>query len=140
MNPTNIKHIEFCSLVSKGENQDKAYRVTIGSKEVTDAVCRVKGSQLSSKYAEYISNLKKQDADMVLQAKSDETVKKALNNVLSTIEVDAYLSNGIKKGDIRAIDIYYKRFGVYPTIKTETELIVTDKVKGKLPDGTEFEL
>ncbi len=140
MNPKNIKHIEFCSLVAKGENQDKAYRLISTNKELTDAVCRVMGSKLAKKYAEYISNLKKQDADMVLQAKSEDTVKKALNEVLSTVEVDAYLSKSVKKGDVRAIDIFYKRFGVYPTIKTETELTITERPQIKLPDGTIIEI
>ncbi len=141
MTPTLKSHIEFCRAVSNGSTYKDAYKTYVSRKvDVSDAVCEKDGSLLGKKYAAYIADLKKKDADDIMQARSEEVVKKALNEVLSVLEVDAILCKEVQKGDTKAIDIFYKRFGAYPATKVENEITISEKAVMKLPDGTEIEI
>ncbi len=141
MTPTLKSHIEFCRAVSNGSTYKDAYKTYVSRKvDVSDAVCEKDGSLLGKKYAAYIADLKKKDADDIMQARSEEVVKKALNEVLSVSEVDAILCKVVQKEDTKAIDIFYKRFGAYPATKVENEITISEKAVMKLPDGTEIEI
>ncbi len=141
MTPTLKSHIEFCRAVSNGSTYKDAYKTYVSRKvDVSDAVCEKDGSLLGKKYAAYIADLKKKDADDIMQARSEDVVKKALNEVLSVLEVDAILCKEVQKGDTKAIDIFYKRFGAYPATKVENEITISEKAVMKLPDGTEIEI
>ena len=141
MTPTLKSHIDFCRAVANGSTYKDAYKTYVSRKvNVSDAVCEKDGSLLGKKYAIHISELKKRDADDIIQARSEEVVKTALNEVLSVAEVDAILCKVVQKGDTKAIDIFYKRFGTYPATKVENEITISEKAVMKLPDGTEIEI
>jgi len=123
---TKKEHTEFIRLVANGSEQDKAYMVTVGNNKVTGATARVKGSNLAKKYAIEIDTERKRLQDIVTSTKDSEVLKTALNGILSVAEVDAILCNVIKQpesevGLVKAIDLYYKRFGANSAIKTETK-------------------
>ena len=137
------KHKEFIRLVIDGVAQDEAYLVTVGNNKVTRATARAKGSAMAKKYALEIQQAKERASDIVEQANNDKDVQKALKSTLTKAEVDAVNSSMIKgelyqvqmvnsQGKIwkamvsptiaerqKAIDTYYKRFGLNEAQKQE---------------------
>lgn len=141
MKPKSKEHIEFCNLVSKGTTYKDAYYLQVGCKNNTsDATCEQQGSRLAKKYAEYIQELKERISMAIDKAHEKEAVNDALKEILTVAQVDAKLCKLIDKLDPRAMDLYYKRFGHYAPTKVENEVIVSEKVVAKLPDGTEMEI
>ena len=120
MKPKSKEHIEFCNLVSKGTTYKDAYYLQVGCKNNTsDATCEQQGSRLAKKYAEYIQELKERISTAIDKAHENSAVNEALKEILTVAQVDGYLCDAVKKGDTRAMDIYYKRFGSYSPIQTE---------------------
>jgi hypothetical protein len=137
------KHKEFIRLVIDGVNQDEAYLLTIGNNKVTKATARAKGSAMAKKYALEIQQAKERASAIVEEANKDKDVQKALKSTLTKAEVDAINSSMIKgelyqvqmvnsQGKIwkamvsptiaerqKAIDTYYKRFGLNEAQKQE---------------------
>ena len=140
------KHKEFIRLVIDGVNQDEAYLLTIGNNKVTKATARAKGSAMAKKYALEIQEAKKKALDIVEQANNDKDVQIALKSILTKAEVDAKLCEIIKgelqevqmlnnQGKVfkamisptlseraKAIDTYYKRFGLNEAQKQEVTI------------------
>jgi hypothetical protein len=136
-------HKEFIRLVADGTAQDEAYRLTSPNKSLTKATSRVEGSKLAKKYALEIQQAKEKASDIVEQANNDKDVQIALKSILTKAEVDAVNSSMIKgelyqvqmvnsQGKIwkamvsptiaerqKAIDTYYKRFGLNEAQKQE---------------------
>ena len=139
-------HREFIRLVIDGVNQDEAYRLTSSNKNLTMATSRVEGSKLAKKYALEIQQAKERASAIVEEANNDKDVQKALKSTLTKAEVDAINSSMIKgelyqvqmvnsQGKIwkamvsptiaerqKAIDTYYKRFGLNEAQKQEVTL------------------
>ena len=137
------KHKEFIRLVIDGVAQDEAYLVTVGNNKVTRATARAKGSAMAKKYALEIQQAKERASEIVEQANNDKDVQIALKSILTKAEVDAVNSSMIKgelyqvqmvnsQGKIwkamvsptiaerqKAIDTYYKRFGLNEAQKQE---------------------
>jgi hypothetical protein len=137
------KHKEFIRLVIDGVAQDEAYLVTVGNNKVTRATARAKGSAMAKKYALEIQQAKERASEIVEQANKDKDVQKALKSTLTKAEVDAINSSMIQgelyqvqmvnsQGKIwkamvsptiaerqKAIDTYYKRFGLNEAQKQE---------------------
>jgi hypothetical protein len=137
------KHKEFIRLVIDGVAQDEAYLVTVGNNKVTRATARAKGSAMAKKYALEIQQAKERTSEIVEQANNDKDVQIALKSILTKAEVDAVNSSMIKgelyqvqmvnsQGKIwkamvsptiaerqKAIDTYYKRFGLNEAQKQE---------------------
>jgi len=152
-------HKEFIRLVSDGIAQDEAYLVTIGNNKVTKATARSKGSALAKKYALEIQELKKKASNIVEEANKDKDVKNALKLILTKAEVDAQICN-IIKGDLqevqmlnnqgkvfkakvsptisertKAIEVYYKRFGLNEAEKVENTIKGVDTIFKINKDG-----
>jgi len=92
----NKSHSEFIRLVSNGSTQTHAYKVTCGNSRVTSSVAKVKGSQLSKRYAVLIAQAKKEAQDIIQQANNTKASQNAQNEVLekaskigTQMEVDA---------------------------------------------------
>jgi hypothetical protein len=137
------KHKEFIRLVIDGVAQDEAYLVTVGNNKVTRATARAKGSAMAKKYALEIQQAKERASAIVEEANKDKDVQKALKSTLTKAEVDAINSSMIQgelyqvqmvnsQGKIwkamvsptiaerqKAIDTYYKRFGLNEAQKQE---------------------
>jgi len=139
-------HKEFIRLVADDLAQDEAYRLTNANKTLTMATCRVNGSKLAKKYALEIQEAKKKALDIVEQANNTKDVQNALKSILTKAEVDAKLCE-IIKGDLqevqmlnnqgkvfkamisptlseraKAIDTYYRRFGLNEAQKQEVTI------------------
>ena len=136
-------HQEFIRLVISGVTQKEAYRVSIGKKGVSNAVCESKGSKLCKQYAQQIGEARQKAADAVTDAYSTKAVKEALKSILNQSEVDAKLCSIINgtfeyedvvpvNGKLmklkrqpnanetaKAIDLYNKRFGSNAAQKLE---------------------
>jgi viroplasmin and RNaseH domain-containing protein len=139
-------HKEFIRLVANGTDQDEAYKLTSTNTSLTMATCRVNGSKLAKKYALDIQESKEKASAIVEQANNDKDVQKALKSILTKAEVDAKLCDIIKgelhevqmlntQGKIfkalvsptlseraKAIDTYYRRFGLNEAQKQEITL------------------
>ena len=140
------KHKEFIRLVIDGVNQDEAYRLTSSNKNLTMATSRVEGSKLAKKYALEIQQAKERASEIVEQANNDKDVQTALKSILTKTEVDAKLCE-IINGDLqevqmlnnqgkvfkamisptlseraKAIDTYYRRFGLNEAQKQEVTI------------------
>jgi len=148
------KHIEFIRLVAIGTNQMEAYKATIGNGKATNATCKNKGSKLAKRYAIDIQQAKEKAAKIVEGVKDNETLKTALNEVLSQAEADAILCKTLKgerevetlivingtiervmtKPDhsdiLKAYDLYNKRFGSNAPVKTDNSTINTITING----------
>lgn len=112
MKPESKNHINFCQAVADGMTQTEAYKTYVSPKKsLSTEVAQVEGSKLAKKYAEHIQILRKSASAAIDKAHEDSAVKQALNQILTVAEVDAKLSTLITGGDVRAIDLYYKRFG-----------------------------
>ena len=146
---TSKEHTEFIRLVSEGVTFEKAF-VTTCNKNATSSYARSYGSRLAKKYAKQIELERNRIQAIITSTKDDETLKNALNGILSQAEVDKKLCD-IINGDFvvndvaifqgspipfmrqpnasevkGAIDSYYKRFGLNaPTqIKSENSTTV----------------
>lgn len=122
------KHKEFIRLVANGTNLCDAYKLISTNKKLTDGTARVNGSKLAKKYAIEIQEAKKKDVEIVDSLKDNEVLKNALNGILSQVEVDNFLcqimlnekTNNADK--LKAIDLFYKRFGSNAPQKQQVEL------------------
>lgn len=152
-------HREFIRLVADGTDQDEAYKLTSTNTSLTMATCRVNGSKLAKKYALEIQESKEKASAIVEQANNDKDVQKALKSILTKAEVDAKLCN-IIKGDLqevqmlnsqgkvfkakvsptisertKAIEVYYKRFGLNEAEKIENTIKGVDTIFKINKDG-----
>jgi hypothetical protein len=122
-------HKEFIRLVIDGVAQDEAYMVTVGNNKVTKATARAKGSAMAKKYALEIQEAKKKALDIVEQANNTKDAQNALKCVLTKAEVDAKLCE-IIKGDLQEVQMLNNQGKVYkakisPTISERTKAIDT---------------
>lgn len=125
MQPKIKSHIEFCQEVANGATYKDAYKLYVASKNnISDKATEVGGSKLASRYAEHIQILKKRASAAIDKAAEKEAVKEAVKGLLTVSQVDAKLCALINKGEICAIDIYYKRFGSYAAVKMENDVRV----------------
>ncbi len=128
--PISKEHINFCKLVSEGQEYLSAY-VTACNPKLTNNSNKVTASRLAKKYTLYIAELKDKATKLVESAHDSDVVKNALNAILTQAEVDAELCKIMKKakydGDkLKAIDLYNKRFGSNAPVKSDVKL--TDMV------------
>jgi hypothetical protein len=119
----NKRVLKFIGLVASGETLEKSY-VAICNKKTTSPNARVQGSRLSKKYAPEIAQERERIANVVTEARDSSIVREALNGILSQAEVDERLSRIISfsasdQDRLRAIDLYYKRFGSNAPAKTD---------------------
>lgn len=127
-------HMNFIQHVADGKTFKEAYKLSIRDKGLSEKTAEVNGSKLGKKY-QYEINLERTRQNKILEdTKTSEVVKDSLKNILSQSEVDAKLCEIITNaftlvrdgtsgkvvkventtGDrLKAIDIYYKRFGHY---------------------------
>ena len=130
-----IKHIEFIQAIAKGAQQGEAYRTTIGNKNTTQKNARVQGCKLAKKYTKEIEQARENKKAIIEHVNESDIVKTALKEILTEAQVDAELCK-IVKGEpvtlkvmttkgfpieaeltptiadrLKAIDIYYDRFG-----------------------------
>ncbi len=139
----NAKHLEFIRLVSRGIQQEDAYRTTIGNKNTTSGSARSQASKLCKRYAKEIATAKEKAASIIEHANKTKEAEKALKLILTQSQVDAELCNIIKgesyveklfvingklqktnsKPDhtdkLKAIDLYNKRFGSNAPVKQD---------------------
>jgi len=96
-----IPHRKFINLVASGQTQALSYKLSIGKKGVSKAVCEVKGSQLSKRYADLITIQREKLSEVITQARKSEVVESALKSVLSVAERLEWLTK-LVNGEIKA--------------------------------------
>jgi hypothetical protein len=96
---TNEKHIEFIRLVSIGETQSNAYKLSVGKKGVSKQVSEVKGSQLAKKYAKEIQAEKERHQSIITLTKDNEVIQKAVANIVTQSQADEVAFRILKDGE-----------------------------------------
>lgn len=133
-------HQKFIKLISTGVSQVEAYSLSFPRKNLNYNVAGVEGHKLSKRYAKQIAEANDRQRQAVIDAYKSEAVKEALKEILTQAEVDAILSKKIKalpkilrdkktgkalgvdntsSDNLRAIDLFNKRFGSNAPVKTE---------------------
>ena len=149
-NIISAKHQEFIRLVAKGVNNMEAYKsiqsITKHNQSITKGTAKAQGSKLAKKYALEIQQAKEKDAKLIEGVKDNETLKTALNGILSQAEADL-INSKILNGTLEvekiviiagkaqkimvkpshsdissAYDAHNKRFGSNAPVKTEVDL------------------
>lgn len=124
--PITKEHISFCEAIAKGRSNHEAY-VTCCKKKTTPGNARTQGYRMAKKYAPFISQLRKKASKALEVANDSKFVKEALNKILTQAQVDAKLCEIIetaksKSDQLKAIDLYNKRFGSNEAIKQKLEV------------------
>ena len=133
-------HQKFIELVAKGITQTESYKISFGTKAISKKGWESNSSMLAKRYAPQIIEANERMKQAVIEAYRSEAVQIALREILTQAEVDAILSKKIKakpivlrdektgKGiavdntasdNLRAIDLYNKRFGSNAPVKQE---------------------
>lgn len=81
-----LKHADFINLVAGGTSQTDAYKVTCGNMAVTSSVAKVKGSQLSKKYALLIAQERERLRKVVEAANDSKVSEIAQLNIMGKAE------------------------------------------------------
>ena len=139
------QHQRFIELVSKGETFQNAYQQST-NKKPTAKTARENGSKLAKRYKNEIATARDNYQKDIAAAKKESVINEALNSILTQAEVDAKLCsiiNGTHEteeiifiegsptsisrkptaNEVKgAIDIYYKRFGSYASIKQDVTI------------------
>lgn len=138
---TNKKHIEFINHIVNGLTQKEAYKLSIGKKGVSNAVCEVKGSQLAKRYSIEIAQAKDALQKAIQGANNTEAAQKALKAIVTQAEADEKVFRILGSDDVveeiviinykaqvvkrkptqfeiqRSYDLYCKRFGSFSPVK-----------------------
>ncbi len=119
--PIPIKHQKFIDAIVDGRTAYDAYMTTIGNKNTANSTARSKGSRFRTKYQPQIDEAVTKRKELIAASAEKKVVQNALKRIFTTAEVDALLCETMDKAKgltrLRAIDIYYKRFGDNAPVK-----------------------